>query len=188
MLRTRDELSPCRRNVTNEEIVPITIVIADGEDACRATCQRILESEKDIQIVKEVRSGNEALQAAMKFRPDILVLDSNLLGVNGSFFLPSLIETVPKTNMILLTRRSSEQRILNALSYGARGYIAQTSLRHSLRSGSGCVCRRVMGAAKDPRQDSGATRDAHEPTASHETKFSNIESYSIIYQEEWRQP
>ena len=140
MLRTRDELSPCRRNVTNEEIVPITIVIADGEDACRATCQRILESEKDIQIVKEVRSGNEALQAAMKFRPDILVLDSNLLGVNGSFFLPSLIETVQKTKMILLTRRSSEQRILNALSYGARGYIAQTSLQAFLAKRFGlCV-------------------------------------------------
>jgi len=142
VLRTRDELSPRRRNVTNEEIVPITIVIADGEDACRATCQRILESEKDIQIVKEVRSGNEALQAAMKFRPDILVLDSNLLGVNGSFFLPSLIETVQKTKMILLTRRSSEQRILNALSYGARGYIAiaQTSLQAFLAKRFGlCV-------------------------------------------------
>ena len=152
MLRTRDELSPCRRNVTNEEIVPITIVIADGEDACRATCQRILESEKDIQIVKEVRSGNEALQAAMKFRPDILVLDSNLLGVNGSFFLPSLIETVPKTKMILLTRRSSEQRILNALSYGARGAISRRSLcRHSLRrrfglcAGGSWVPRKMLG-------------------------------------------
>src|SRR5437762_9646868 len=110
------------------------------EDVCRATYQHILESEKDIQIVREVHSGNEALQAAMKFRPDILVLDWNLLGVNVSSLLPSLIEAVAKTKTILLTRRSSAQRILNALSYGAHGYIAQTSLQAFLVKAVRIVC------------------------------------------------
>src|SRR3954471_22442433 len=105
--------------------MPITVVIADQQGACRTMCRRILGSEKGIRVVAEAQNAMEAMESATKYTPDILILDINLATANGLSLLPRIMQNAPSTRTILLTRRTSEARILDALCCGARGYIAQ---------------------------------------------------------------
>src|SRR2546426_8489345 len=58
-----------------------TVLIADFEKAGRATCQRLLQLEKKIKVVGEARCGLEAMTAAAKLKPRVLLLDPS--GVEG---------------------------------------------------------------------------------------------------------
>jgi two-component system nitrate/nitrite response regulator NarL len=107
---------------------PITVVIADREKASRAACLRLLGPEKGIRVVGEARSGLEAIAAA-KLTPRILLLDVHMAAGNGLTLLRLLRQKSPRTKVILLTRRASEARILDALSHGARGYLDKKVLR-----------------------------------------------------------
>lgn len=107
---------------------PITVFIADREQATRASCRRLLRPERGIRLLGEARSGLEAIAAA-KLKPRILLLDVNVSAGNGIALLRILRQKSPRTRVILLTRRASEVRILDLLSHGARGYLEKRLLR-----------------------------------------------------------
>jgi DNA-binding NarL/FixJ family response regulator len=107
----------------------ISVVIADREKARRAACLRFLQPEKRIQVVAEARSSMEAIAAAVRFKPCILLLDLSLSREKGVALLPALRQKSPRTKVILLIGRASEARILEALSHGAQGYLEKKVLR-----------------------------------------------------------
>ena len=107
----------------------ITVVLADSEKARRAGCRRLLQPEPGIQVVGEVRSGLAAIAAAGDLQPHILLLSLSVSRGNGVALLPVLRQKSPRTKVILLTRRASQGRILEALSRGARGYLDEKGLR-----------------------------------------------------------
>jgi DNA-binding NarL/FixJ family response regulator len=107
---------------------PITVLVADQDQASRTRCLRLLRPEKDILVVGEVRSAIEAIQAGNSLRPRILLLALSLLRDNGGSLLAVLRKNSPKTSIVLLTDRASEARILEAISHGARGYLEQKVL------------------------------------------------------------
>jgi DNA-binding NarL/FixJ family response regulator len=108
--------------------MPITVLIAEHTKSKRAACLRLLEKEKGIQVVGEARSSLEAFVASARHRPDILFLDLNLAGKGGMSVLPALRWKSPETKVILLTRDAAETLILEALSFGARGYLEEESM------------------------------------------------------------
>lgn len=106
----------------------ITVVIADHEKASRAACLRLLQPEKGIRVVGEARSGFEVIAAAAKLKPRVLLLALGGAPRHGVAVLPALRQKSPRTKVVLLTERASEARILDALSYGARGYLEKKDL------------------------------------------------------------
>lgn len=109
-------------------MAPITVVIADRQNARRAACLRLLQPEKRIRVVGEARSGVEVLAAA-KREPRLLLLDWALAAGGGFALLRILRKQSPRTKVLLLTRRTPQPRLLDALAHGARGYLAQEMLR-----------------------------------------------------------
>ena len=107
---------------------PITFLIADHKKSGRAACRRVLRLEKGIQGVGEARSGLEAVALAAKLNPRILLFHMNLFKEKKVDLIGALRRKSPKTRVILITLRSPEAQILDALSHGARGYIQEKDL------------------------------------------------------------
>ena len=134
----------------------ITVQIADREEARRMACIRLLQPQEGIQVVGEARDGKEAVTAAAELKPHILLLSFNLMRGKEFTLLSTLHQKSPRTKVILLTRSSSEFRILEALSYGAAGYIDErainTFLLKAVRlvdAGDCWVPRRIVGRIVD---------------------------------------
>lgn len=112
-------------------MAPITVFLADRKRTRRAACLRLLRPEKGVQVVGEARSGLEALAAARR-RPRLLLLDW-ALATGGEFALLRILrKQSPKTKVLLLTRPTSQARLLDALAHGARGYLDARALRRFL--------------------------------------------------------
>ena len=102
-----------------------TVLIADLENAGRATCRRLLQPEKKIRVVGEARNGLEAMTGTAKLKPRILLLDPRVVG--GSL-VSTILEKSTHTRIILLAERASDAHILDALSQGALGCLAKKEL------------------------------------------------------------
>lgn len=109
----------------------ITVVIADQDKARRATCLRLLRTEKDIRVLGEARSGLETLAAA-RLNPQVLLLDLTLSRGGGSELIPALRHSSPGMKVIVVSGDASKARILEALSRGAQGCLEKKLLRKFL--------------------------------------------------------
>lgn len=126
----------------------ITVVVADEEKERRAACLRLLESEKGIRVVAEAATSAETLGSA-RFSPSILLLDSKLGMGRGVVLLPIFLRSSPSTKVIVLTGQSSVAALMDALSYGAQGYLTRRRLRAFL---SKAVRKVADGEAWIPRK------------------------------------
>jgi DNA-binding NarL/FixJ family response regulator len=133
-----------------------TVLIADFEKAGRATCQRLLQLEKKIKVVGEARCGLEAMTAAAKLKPRVLLLDPSGVEGEGVYLVSTILEKSPKTRIILLSERASDSDILDALSQGALGYVAKPALAtyltkavRAVAAGEAWVPRRMVGRLID---------------------------------------
>ena len=107
----------------------ISVVIADRGRAARTVCRSVLEPERDIKVVGEVRSGLDAVAAAETLKPDVLLLDLRLFdGDARTTLLPVIRRRSPGTRVLLLTERARESRTIDALCSGARGYLEKQAL------------------------------------------------------------
>ena len=118
---------------------PITVLIADHDEARRAACERVLQPEKGIRVVGRAQNGLEALSATAKLKPRILLLGLNLLKRKKIVLLCALRQKSPRTKVILLTNHTPETRILEALSYGARDFLEEKVLSAFLPKAVRCV-------------------------------------------------
>lgn len=109
---------------------PVTVVVTHHERATREACLRLLRPEKGVRVVGAAGSGLETIAAA-RLKPRVLLLDVHvhLSPGNGVALLAVLRRHSPQTRVILLTRRTSEARILEALSHGALGSIDTKDLQ-----------------------------------------------------------
>ena len=110
----------------------ISVVIANRGKSGRTTCRTLLEPEKGIRVVGEAASGLDAVTAAERFKPSILLLDLGLFNGNGPALLPVIRRKSPLTRVLLLTDHAPEAPTLDALSHGARGYLERGTLRSYL--------------------------------------------------------
>jgi len=106
----------------------ITVVIADGDKTSRGRSLNTLLAENGISVVGVARNGLEAILAADGLRPNILILNLNILRGKGDNLLRALRQKSPHTRTILLARRSSRTPILEALSQGALGYLREKAV------------------------------------------------------------
>lgn len=101
----------------------IKIVLADDHILVRKGIKAMLESEADLQVIGEAGNGLEALEAADKLRPDILVLDIRMPEMSGLEAAAKLSAISPVTKALILSMHDSEEYVLQALDAGAYGYL-----------------------------------------------------------------
>lgn len=101
----------------------INIVLADDHVLVRKGIKAMLESDTEIDVIGEASNGLEALEAAKRLHPDILVLDIRMPEMNGLEAAAKLEEFSPDTKAVILSMHDSEEYVLQALDAGAYGYL-----------------------------------------------------------------
>lgn len=99
---------------------PLRVVIADDNPVVRAGLTVLLDGRDEIQVVAEAADGREALDAARKHRPDVVLLDVRMPGVDGIAALPYLVSVAP---VLMLTYSRENEIVHEALRLGAGGYL-----------------------------------------------------------------
>lgn len=103
----------------------IKVLVADDHTLFREGLRQILETEKDIKVVGEARTGEETVKKAKKLFPDIVLMDINMPQLNGIEATRRIKKDNPQINIIILTVSADQAHIFEALKMGARGYVVK---------------------------------------------------------------
>ncbi|MEU8111612.1 response regulator transcription factor [Micromonospora sp. NPDC048947] len=99
----------------------IRVVVVDDEQLVRAGLRLILEAAEDITVVGEAADGVGALDQAQRLRPDVVLLDVRMPGVDGLTVAPAVVAVGPK--VIMLTTFDLDEYVHRALRAGAVGFL-----------------------------------------------------------------
>jgi DNA-binding NarL/FixJ family response regulator len=112
---------------------PIRVLIADDHEIVRKGLQAILAAEPaSFEICAEASSGLEAIKKARQLRPDVVVIDVSMPGLNGLETTRLIVKEMPGAAVLILTMHESEQMIQELLNVGARGYLLKTDVAREL--------------------------------------------------------
>ena len=111
--------------------MPLRILLADDHQIVRQGLRSLLEQEGFL-VVAEATNGQEAIVEAQALNPDVAILDLVMPLLNGIDAGRKIIETCPRTAVILLTMHGEEHQISAALHAGIRGYLVKTQAAEDL--------------------------------------------------------
>jgi DNA-binding NarL/FixJ family response regulator len=100
------------------------VMLVDDHALVRSAVSQAL-SAPDIEVVGQAGSADEALELAPQLRPDILLLDIDLPGMNGVQLLRELAPRLPDTKIIMLTVSTIRRDLIDAVRHGAAGYLTK---------------------------------------------------------------
>ncbi|CAL9464249.1 Transcriptional regulatory protein DegU [Streptomyces sp. enrichment culture] len=98
----------------------LRVVVADDNPVVRAGLTALLSGRPDITVVAEAADGRQACEAADRHRPDVVLLDVRMPGVDGLAALPYLVRIAP---VMMLTYSGESETVREALRRGAGGYL-----------------------------------------------------------------
>lgn len=119
----------------------IRILLADDHAVLRAGLKALLSAQPDMDIVGEAGDGLEALQQAEQVRPDVVLADVGMPGVNGLELTRRLAESLPETRVLILTVHEDQSFLHRALRAGAAGYLVKRAAEEDLLAGIRAVAR-----------------------------------------------
>ncbi len=99
------------------------ILIADDHAVVRSGLRLILWAEPDFELVGEASTGEEAVREALRLRPDILVLDIAMPGMNGLEAARAIRSEAPEVRIVVLTMHDDEAYLKEFLEIGMAGYV-----------------------------------------------------------------
>ncbi|WBO64134.1 response regulator [Streptomyces camelliae] len=99
---------------------PLRLLVADDNPVVRAGLTALLSGRTDTTVVAEATDGQEAYEAAVRHRPDVILLDVRMPGVDGISALPHLVRLAP---VMMLTYSHETETVREALRLGAGGYL-----------------------------------------------------------------
>lgn len=102
---------------------PIRVLIADDHAMFREGLRRILETEADIIVVGEARTGEGAVEQVEVVTPDVVLMDIRMPGIGGVRATRLIRQAHPETHVIILTAYRQDNLVLQTMAAGARGYI-----------------------------------------------------------------
>jgi two-component system, NarL family, response regulator NreC len=101
----------------------VRLVLADDHPIVRKGLKALLEAETEMRVAGEASDGLEAINLVEKIKPDVLLLDIMMPGLNGLDVARHVSQHFPLTRIIVLSMHSNEAYVLDALRNGASGYV-----------------------------------------------------------------
>lgn len=116
------------------------ILIADDHGLVRAGLRALLNREANLQVVGEAADGYEALQMACELRPDIVLLDISMPGLDGIEVTRRLKADHPQMRVVILTVHEDDGLLQESIKAGAAGYIVKRAIESELLDALRAVC------------------------------------------------
>jgi len=111
----------------------ISVLLADDQSLVLAGLRTILEAEADIEVIGEARTGAEAVEAARRLKPDLVLMDIRMPGMDGIAATRQLADT--DTKVVILTTFDLDEYVYDALVAGAAGFLVKDIPDDQLVSG-----------------------------------------------------
>lgn len=131
-----------------------TVVLADDEVLLRKALASLLPLEGDIRVLAEAADGAEAVQATLTHRPDVLVIDLEMPGLDGLDAVAEIRRSLPDQVVLMLTRHARPGVLRSALKLGVQGFASKSaepahiaSVIATLRGGRRWIDQDVSAAA-----------------------------------------
>ena len=100
-----------------------TVLIADDQALVRVGLRKILETDPELSVVAEAADGREAVAAADRFRPDVVLMDIRMPGLDGIEATRRLTRAQPSMRILMLTTFGLDSYVYEALQAGASGFM-----------------------------------------------------------------
>jgi DNA-binding NarL/FixJ family response regulator len=110
----------------------ITVSIVEDQEPLRNTLARVINRADGFECVSHHGSAEEALKELPNIRPQVVLMDINLPGMNGVECVRQLKQALPDTQVMMLTVYEDTENIFNALAAGASGYMLKRTPRAEL--------------------------------------------------------
>lgn len=104
---------------------PVRVVLADDHPVVRAGLTALLQTLPDVQVVGVAADGRGAVKEVVLHRPDVVMLDLQMPGIDGFAATREIVRLVPATAVLVLTMFDDEDSVFTALRAGARGYVVK---------------------------------------------------------------
>jgi DNA-binding NarL/FixJ family response regulator len=139
--------------------VAARILIVDDHPLTRDALATLLD-QHGFAVVGQAGDGNEAIEAARRLQPDLVLLDLSMPDLDGLGALPRLREAAPECEVVVLTASGTEENLLAAIRAGAAGYLLKTEpperivgFLNGVAQGeaalSGAIARRLLEQVRD---------------------------------------
>ncbi|MBE7500106.1 MAG: response regulator transcription factor [Verrucomicrobiales bacterium] len=170
--------------------MPITISLVEDNDQLRGTLSRLLARVEDFQFLTAYPNAEDALAGLPQERPDVVLMDINLPGLNGVECVRRLKPLAPDTQIIMLTVYEDTDNIFNALAAGATGYLLKRTPRAELidairdvRRGGSPMTAHIARKVVQSFQRAGTSPQPTENLSEREQQVLDCLSQGLIYKE-----
>src|SRR5258708_36056680 len=110
----------------------LRILVVDDHAVVRRGVRALLESREGWEGCGEATTGRDAVEQSRQLRPDVVVMDLSLPGLNGLDATRQILKDAPETEVLVLTMHHSEELARDVLQAGARGYVLKNDADENL--------------------------------------------------------
>ena len=168
----------------------ISVSIVEDNDKLRGTLARVLNRADGFRCVSQYPSAEDALKDLPNVKPEVVLMDINLPGMNGVECVRQLKPLLPQTQVMMLTVYEDTENIFNALAAGANGYmLKRTSTKelieaiHEVKRGGSPMTMHIARKVVQSFQKSAASAQATEHLSEREQQVLDLLSQGLIYKE-----
>ena len=113
---------------------PLRLLLADDHILVRAGLRALLDGIEGITVVAEADNGEQAVALAVQHRPDIVLLDITMPGINGLQAAERILRDLPDTRVLILSMHASDEYVTQALKLGVSGYLLKDAATLELQA------------------------------------------------------
>lgn len=170
--------------------MPITVSLVEDNDQLRGTLARVISRAEGFQCVGQYATAEEALEAIPKERPNVVLMDINLPGMNGVECVRQLKVLAPETLVVMLTAYEDTENIFNSLAAGASGYLLKRTTSAELlaairdvQKGGSPMTTHIARKVVQSFQKAGPSPQPTENLSQREQEVLDCLSQGLIYKE-----
>ena len=147
------------------------VLLVDDHTILRTGLRMFFNSQKDLVVIGEAVSGEDALEKVQLHQPDVVILDISMPGMNGIEAIARIKQLTPDVGIIILTMHEAEEYLKQAMQAGASGYVLKKAADTELLEAVRAVARKEIFL--NPSMSSMLIQSIFQPETREESK-SNI--------------
>ena len=105
----------------------VRVLIVDDQEPFRAVAREVVEAAGDFEVVGEAASGEESVDLANQLHPDLVLMDVNLPGMDGTEATRRILANAGRTRVLLLSTYEEDEYVDRARECGASGYVPKSA-------------------------------------------------------------